>query len=421
MGRDFAEGTWRDPAPSFELLTERSDEIAALITLEMGKSLAESKAEVAYGAEFLRWFSEEAVRIRGMYMTAPSGDGRLMTTRQPVGPCLLVTPWNFPLAMATRKLGPAIAAGCTTVVKPAQLTPLTTLAVAKILQEAGLPDGVCNVITTTKSGETVGPLLADPRLRKLSFTGSTEVGRKLMAQAADNVLRISLELGGNAPFVVMDDADLDAALEGAYVAKMRNVGQSCVAANRFLVHESVAAEFTKRMADRLSDLRLGHGIDDGVEVGPLIDGDARDKVVELVDDAIDKGAHVIAGGNVPEGKGFFYEPTVLGDVTADARCQREEIFGPVAPVRSFASADEAINAANDTEFGLVAYLYTRDVKRALEMCEALDTGMVGLNRGMVSNPAGPFGGVKQSGLGREGGSEGIEEYVSVKYVAVDLS
>ena len=425
-----AQSSWAETSPrergeilrrSFELLTERSDEIAALITLEMGKSLAESKAEVAYGAEFLRWFSEEAVRIRGMYMTAPSGDGRLMTTRQPVGPCLLVTPWNFPLAMATRKLGPAIAAGCTTVVKPAQLTPLTTLAVAKILQEAGLPDGVCNVITTTKSGETVGPLLADPRLRKLSFTGSTEVGRKLMAQAAENVLRISLELGGNAPFVVMDDADLDAALEGAYVAKMRNVGQSCVAANRFLVHESVAAEFTKRMADRLSDLRLGHGIDDGVEVGPLIDGDARDKVVELVDDAIDKGAHVIAGGNVPEGKGFFYEPTVLGDVTADARCQREEIFGPVAPVRSFASADEAINAANDTEFGLVAYLYTRDVKRALEMCEALDTGMVGLNRGMVSNPAGPFGGVKQSGLGREGGSEGIEEYVSVKYVAVDLS
>jgi succinate-semialdehyde dehydrogenase/glutarate-semialdehyde dehydrogenase len=344
-----------------------------------------------------------------------------MSIRQPVGPCLLITPWNFPLAMATRKLGPAIAAGCTSIVKPAQLTPLTTLAVAKILQEAGLPDGVCNVITTTKSGQTIGPLLADPRLRKLSFTGSTEVGQKLMAQAADGMLRISLELGGNAPFIVMDDADIDAVVEGAYVAKMRNVGQSCVAANRFLVHESVAAEFTKRMADRLSGLRIGHGIDDGVEVGPLINDDARDKVVELVDDAIDKGATVVTGGNVPKGKGFFYEPTVLGDVTADARCQREEIFGPVAPVRSFANADEAIAAANDTEFGLVAYLYTRDVKRALEMCEALETGMVGLNRGMVSNPAGPFGGVKQSGLGREGGAEGIEEYLSVKYVAVDLS
>jgi succinate-semialdehyde dehydrogenase/glutarate-semialdehyde dehydrogenase len=406
---------------TFELLTERSDDIATLITLEMGKALAESKAEVAYGAEFLRWFCEEAVRVRGMYMTAPSGDGRLLTTRQPVGPCLLITPWNFPLAMATRKLGAAIAAGCTTVVKPAQLTPLTTLAVAEILQEAGLPAGVCNVVTTTTSGPTVGPLLADPRLRKLSFTGSTEVGQKLMAQAADHVLRISLELGGNAPFIVMDDADLDAVIEGAYVAKMRNVGQSCVAANRFLVHESVAAEFTKRMADRLSGLRLGHGTEEGVDVGPLINADARDKVIDLVDDAVDKGASVVCGGHVPEGPGYFYEPTVLGDVTPDARCQREEIFGPVAPVRSFATSEEAIEAANDTEFGLVAYLYTRDLARALEMCEALETGMVGLNRGMVSNPAGPFGGVKHSGLGREGGAEGIEEYLSVKYVAVDMS
>jgi succinate-semialdehyde dehydrogenase / glutarate-semialdehyde dehydrogenase len=405
---------------TYELLNERSDDIATLITLEMGKSLAESKAEVAYGAEFLRWFSEEAVRIRGMYMTAPSGDGRLLSVRQPVGPCLLITPWNFPLAMATRKLAPAIAAGCTTVVKPAQLTPLTTLAVAAILEEAGLPAGVCNVITTTQSGATVGPLLADPRLRKLSFTGSTEVGQKLMAQAAEHVLRISLELGGNAPFIVLDDADLDAVIEGAYVAKMRNVGQSCVAANRFLVHESVAAEFTKRMADRLAGLSVGPGIEPGVDVGPLINGEARDKVVELVDDAIDKGADLVSGGRVPPGTGFFYEPTVLGDVTAYARCQREEIFGPVAPVRSFARDDEAIAAANDTEFGLVAYLYTRDIGRALRVCEALETGMVGLNRGMVSNPAGPFGGVKHSGLGREGGAEGIEEYVSVKYVAVDL-
>ena len=425
-----AQPSWAATAPrergeilrrAFELLTERADDIATLISLEMGKSIAESKSEVAYGAEFLRWFSEEAARIRGMYMTAPSGDGRLLTTRQPVGPCLMITPWNFPLAMATRKLGPAFAAGCTAVVKPAQLTPLTTLAMAAIFEEAGVPQGVCNVVTTTKSGPATGPLLSDPRLRKVSFTGSTEVGQKLMAAAAEHVLRISLELGGNAPFVVLDDADLDAVIEGAVVAKMRNVGQSCVAANRFLVHESVAAEFSKRLADRLGGLKLGRGTEPGVDVGPLINAEARDKVVELVDDAVDKGAQVLTGGRVPDGPGYFYEPTVLADVSPDARCQREEIFGPVAPVFSFATNEEAVAAANDTEFGLVAYLYTRDVARALTTCEALETGMVGLNRGMVSNPAGPFGGVKHSGLGREGGAEGIEEYLAVKYVAVDLS
>jgi succinate-semialdehyde dehydrogenase/glutarate-semialdehyde dehydrogenase len=424
-----AQESWAATAPrergeilrrAYERLVERADDLALLITLEMGKAVAESKAEVLYGAEFFRWFSEEAVRIRGMYATAPSGDGRLLTTRQPVGPCLLITPWNFPLAMATRKLGPAIAAGCTSVVKPAQLTPLATLAVAKILEEAGLPGGVCNVITTRSSGGTVGPLIADRRLRKLSFTGSTEIGRKLVEQAAPNLLRMSMELGGNAPFLVFDDADLDAALEGAYVAKMRNIGQSCVAANRFLVHESVADEFTSRLADRLGSLTVGRGTDEGVDVGPLINKEGRDKVAELVEDAVDKGARVVVGGQAPAGDGFFYEPTVLAGVTADARCQREEIFGPVAPVRTFGSEDEAIDAANDTEFGLVSYVYTRDVGRALRVSEALESGMVGLNRGMVSNPAGPFGGVKHSGFGREGGSEGIEEYLAVKYVAVNL-
>jgi succinate-semialdehyde dehydrogenase/glutarate-semialdehyde dehydrogenase len=405
---------------SYELLVERADDIALLITLEMGKSVAESKAEVLYGAEFLRWFSEEAARARGMFMMAPSGDGRLLTTKQPVGPCLLITPWNFPLAMGTRKIGPAIAAGCTMILKPAQLTPLTTLALAGVLAEAGVPDGVVNVVTATSAGKVVGPLVADPRLRKLSFTGSTEVGRTLMAQAADNILRISLELGGNAPFLVFEDADLDAVIEGAFVAKMRNVGQSCVAANRFLVHEAVAGEFTKRFADRLSGLQVGRGTEQGVDVGPLIDKNGRDKVIELVEDALDKGANVALGGQARPGPGFFYEPTVLADVPAEARCQREEIFGPVAPVRSFGSDEEAIAAANDTEYGLVAYAYTRDVTRALRVCEALETGMVGLNRGLVSNPAGPFGGVKQSGLGREGGAEGIEEYLSTKYVAVQM-
>jgi succinate-semialdehyde dehydrogenase/glutarate-semialdehyde dehydrogenase len=375
---------------------------------------------VLYGAEFLRWFSEEAARTRGMYMTAPTGDGRLLTTKQPVGPCLLITPWNFPLAMGTRKIGPAIAAGCTMILKPAQLTPLTTLALGGILAEAGVPAGVVNVVTATSAGKVVGPLIEDPRLRKLSFTGSTEVGRTLMEQAAANILRISLELGGNAPFLVFDDADLDAAIEGAFVAKMRNVGQSCVAANRFLVHEAVAGEFTKRFADRLGGLKVGRGTEPGVDVGPLIDKNGRDKVVELVDDAVEGGANVVLGGRAQPGSGFFYEPTVLADVAPDARCLREEIFGPVAPVRTFTSDEEAIAAANDTEFGLVAYAYTRDITRALQVCEALETGMVGLNRGMVSNPAGPFGGVKHSGLGREGGAEGIEEYLATKYVAVQM-
>jgi|SRR5579884_298162 len=405
---------------AFEAIIARRDELALLMTLEMGKPLKESEAEIAYGAEFLRWFAEEAVRIDGRYAVAPNGQGRLLTMRQPVGPCLLITPWNFPLAMGTRKIGPAIAAGCTMVVKPAQQTPLSMLMLAKILQDAGLPDGVLNLITASSSGETMAPLIADPRLRKLSFTGSTEVGRKLMQQAADGLLRLSMELGGNAPFIVFDDADLDAAVEGAVIAKMRNIGEACTAANRFHVAGGVADEFAERLAGRLGSMKVGRGTEEGVEVGPLIDGTQRDKVAELVDDARDHGARVLVGGGARDGSGYFFEPTVLSDIPDEARLLREEIFGPVAPVKGFADEDEAIAAANDTEFGLVAYVYTRDVKRALRVAERLDTGMVGLNQGMVSNPAAPFGGVKQSGFGREGGVEGIGEYLETKYVAVNM-
>ncbi len=405
---------------AYEAITARVDELALLMTLEMGKPIVESKAEVAYAAEFFRWFSEESVRIEGRYSVAANGQGRLLTMKQPVGPCLLITPWNFPIAMGTRKIGPAVAAGCTMVVKPAQLTPLSMLALTQIMEEVGLPPGVLNVITTAKSGATTGPLIKDPRLRKLSFTGSTEVGRSLMAQASDQLLRLSMELGGNAPFLIFEDADLDAAVEGALLAKMRNIGEACTAANRFHAAEPVAGAFAEKLARRMGALKMGRGTEDGVQVGPLINNDAREKVSELVVDALDRGARAVVGARAGDGRGYFYEPTVLADVPVEARLLREEIFGPVAPVAGFGSEEDAVAAANDTEYGLVAYVYTRDLKRAFRVVEALETGMVGLNQGVVSNPAAPFGGVKASGFGREGGHEGIDEYLEIKYVAMNL-
>jgi succinate-semialdehyde dehydrogenase / glutarate-semialdehyde dehydrogenase len=403
---------------AFEALLDRQDELALLMTLEMGKPIPESRTEIAYAAEFFRWFSEEAARIDGSYRVAPAGGSRLLTMRQPVGPCLLITPWNFPTAMGARKIGPAVAAGCTMVIKPAAETPLSMLALARVLEDCGLPAGVLNVITTSRSGEVMEPLIRDARARKLSFTGSTQVGRRLVEQSAERLLRVSMELGGNAPFLVFADADLDAAVDGAMTAKMRNIGEACTAANRFLVHESVAAEFSRRLADRMGSLRMGRGTDDGVEVGPLITEQARLGVAELVADAVDKGGKVLVGGEQPDGPGWFYPPTVVADVPTDARMLREEIFGPVAPVTAFGTDDEALTLANDTEFGLVAYAYTRDLDRAVTVAEGLETGMVGLNLGVVSNPAAPFGGVKASGFGREGGREGIEEYLEVKYVAI---
>ena len=405
---------------AFEMLTERADTFAMLMTLEMGKSLAEARGEVTYGAEFFRWFAEEAVRIHGRYAQAPSGGTRLVTMRQPVGPVFAITPWNFPLAMGTRKLGPAIAAGCTSVIKPAAETPLTTLALARLLEEAGLPAGVVNVVTTTRSGEVSEPIIRDPRLRKLTFTGSTPVGKKLVEQSSEQLLRTSMELGGNAPFVVFEDADLDRAVDGAMLAKMRNIGEACTAANRFLVHESVAGEFAARLAERMAALTVGRGTEEGVDVGPLITGQARDKVVDLVEDAVSAGATVLTGGEVPEGAGWFYPPTVLRDVPAQARLLREEIFGPVAPITTFATEEEAVRLANATEYGLVAYVFSEGASRVIRVAEALEFGMVGVNQGVVSNPAAPFGGVKQSGFGREGGLEGIEEYLETKYVGLAL-
>ena len=405
---------------AFTLITERAEDIALLMTLEMGKPLSESRAEVTYGAEFFRWFSEEAVRIAGRYAVAPSGGTRLLTMKQPVGPVYAITPWNFPLAMGTRKLGPALAAGCTVVIKPAAQTPLTTLALAGILIEAGLPDGVLNVLTTSSSGDVSSPIIADPRLRKLTFTGSTEVGRRLIEQSAQQVLKTSMELGGNAPFLVFADADLDKAVDGAMLAKMRNIGEACTAANRFLVHDSVADEFASRLAERMGAMTIGRGVEDGVQVGPLIDTAAVDKVTELVTDAVDAGAEVLTGGSAIDGAGYFYRPTVLGGVHPSARVNSEEIFGPVAPIISFSNDEEGIALANDTEFGLVAYAFTESLTRALTVAERLETGMVGINQGIVSNPAAPFGGVKASGLGREGGPEGIEEYLETKYVGIRL-
>ena len=400
---------------TFDLVQQHKDDIALLMTLEMGKPLAEAAGEVTYGGEFLRWFGEEAVRITGRYGTNPEGTGRMIVSKHPVGPCFLITPWNFPLAMATRKMAPALAAGCTLVIKPAALTPLTTLYVVQLLVEAGLPDGVVNVVNTTNSGEVSAPIIADPRLRKLSFTGSTTVGRALIEQSAENVLRTSMELGGNAPFLVFDDADLDAAVKGALLAKFRNIGQACTAANRFIVHASVADEFTDRMTAAVAQMKIGRGTEEGVQIGPLIDEKAVDKATTLVGDAVDRGATLRIGGAALEGDGTFFAPTVVGDVQPGSLILREEIFGPVVSVVSFETEEEAVAIANDTEYGLVSYAYTASLARGQRLIESLDTGMMGLNAGVISNAAAPFGGVKQSGIGREGGFEGIGEYLSTKY------
>ena len=403
---------------AFVAITARAEEFALLMTLEMGKPLAEARGEVTYGAEFFRWFSEEAVRISGRWATAPNGATRLMTMKQPVGPTLMITPWNFPLAMGTRKIGPALAAGCTMVVKPAKQTPLSMLALVDLLTDCGVPAGVVNVITTSRTGEVIEPLIRDPRLRKLTFTGSTPVGRKLVEQSAEQLLRVSMELGGNAPFLVFEDADVDAAVDGAMLAKMRNIGEACTAANRFLVHESVAEEFSSKFAARMAAMSVGRGTEEGITVGPLIDATAQASVAALVDDATAKGATVVCGGTTVGDLGYFYAPTLLTGVTSDALLMREEIFGPVAPVATFATEAEAVERANDTEYGLVAYVFTRDLSRTLRVSEALEFGMVGINQGIVSNPAAPFGGVKHSGFGREGGFEGIEEYLEIKYVGI---
>lgn len=403
---------------AFEMVTARAEEFATLMTLEMGKTLAESRGEVTYGAEFFRWFSEEAVRVSGRWQASPDGRTRLLTMKQPVGPTLMITPWNFPLAMGTRKIGPAIAAGCTMVVKPAHLTPLTMLLLAEVMQQAGLPDGVLNVLTTTRTGELTEPLIRDPRLRKLTFTGSTGVGQTLMEQSSQRLLRLSMELGGNAPFLVFEDADLDAAVDGAMTAKMRNIGEACTAANRFLVQESVAGDFAARLTKRMKALTIGKGTVKGTDVGPLISAGAVAGVHELVTDAVTHGATLLTGGAPLPGAGHFYPPTVLGDVPAKARLNREEIFGPVAPVITFRSEAEAISRANDTEFGLAAYVFTQDLARTIRVAERLEYGMVGINQGLISNPAAPFGGIKASGFGREGGAEGIEEYLETKYVGL---
>ncbi len=403
----------------FELMIARKDMLAELISLENGKALGDAAGEVAYAAEFFRWFAEEAVRLNGELYTAPAGDKRILVVHQPIGVAVMVTPWNFPAAMATRKIAPALAAGCTCVLKPATETPLTAYALAEIYAEAGVPAGVVNVITTSQSGATVGAMLHDPRVRKLSFTGSTEVGRKLLKEAADNVVDCSMELGGNAPFVVFDDADLDAALDGAMVAKMRNGGEACTAANRFYVQNGIRAKFTEGLAARMSAMTVGAGYDEATTCGPMINAGAVEKIAGLVDDAVGRGARVVTGGARIEGEGFYYPPTVLDDVPADAEMGREEIFGPVAAITGFETEEEAVALANDTEFGLIAYVYTGDLSRGLRVSERIESGMVGLNRGLVSDPAAPFGGVKQSGLGREGAHHGILEFCETKYIAAE--
>jgi succinate-semialdehyde dehydrogenase/glutarate-semialdehyde dehydrogenase len=424
---DRAAESWAATAPreraeilreAFELMTERSEEIARLISLENGKALADARGEVAYAAEFFRWYSEEAVRGVGAVTTAPSGANRIVVLHRPVGICVLVTPWNFPAAMATRKIGPALAAGCTVILKPASDTPLTALAMAEVLADAGVPPGVVNVLPARRSGAVVSAMLHDPRVRKLSFTGSTEVGRVLLREAADQVINTSMELGGNAPFLVFADADLDAAIEGAMVAKMRNAGEACTAANRFYVESSIAGEFGRRLAARMAALTVGPGTEESTQVGPLVNQDAVDKVDALVRGAVEQGAEAVVGGVRPDRPGYYYDPTVLVDVPADAPILREEIFGPVAPIVTFEDEDEAIRLANATEFGLVAYVYTGDLARGLRVSERFESGMVGLNRGLVSDPAAPFGGVKQSGIGREGGHEGMLDYLETQYVAV---
>jgi succinate-semialdehyde dehydrogenase/glutarate-semialdehyde dehydrogenase len=424
---DVAAAGWAATAPreraeilrkAFELMTVRKEEIAHLISLENGKALPDARGETAYAAEFFRWYAEEAVRGSGSVMTAPSGANKIMVLQQPVGIAVLVTPWNFPAAMATRKIGPALAAGCTVILKPASDTPLTALLMAKILEDAGVPAGVVNVLPARRSGAVVSAMLHDPRVRKLSFTGSTEVGRVLLKEAADQVVNCSMELGGNAPFIVLEDADMDAAIEGAMIAKMRNAGEACTAANRFYVHADVADEFSRRLAEKMSAMRVGPGTADDTEVGPLVNEEAAVSVHDLVSGAVAAGARVVTGGSRPEREGFYYEPTVLLDVPTDAEILGEEIFGPVAPIITFTDEADAIRMANDTEYGLVSYVYTRDLARGLRVSEQLDSGMVGLNRGLVSDPAAPFGGTKQSGIGREGGHEGMLDYLESKYVAV---
>ena len=421
------QGEWAATAPRkrgeilrsvFETITERADDIAALMTLEMGKVVAESKGEVTYGAEFFRWFAEEAVRIDGRYTASPAGTGRILVTKQAVGPCYAITPWNFPLAMGTRKMGPAFAAGCTMIVKPAQETPLTMLLLAKLMDEAGLPKGVLSILPTSNPGGVTEALINDGRLRKLTFTGSTGVGKALVKQSADKLLRTSMELGGNAPFIVFDDADVDAAVDGAILAKMRNGGEACTAANRFHVANAVREEFTEKLVKRMSEFTLGKGLDSSSTLGPLINAKQVATVTELVSDAVSRGATVAVGGVAPGGPGNFYPATVLTDVPADARILKEEVFGPVAPITGFDTEDEGVAAANDTEYGLAAYVYTQSLDRALRVAEGIESGMVGVNRGVISDAAAPFGGVKESGFGREGGSEGIEEYLDTKYIAL---
>jgi succinate-semialdehyde dehydrogenase / glutarate-semialdehyde dehydrogenase len=424
---DKAAASWAATSPreraeirrkAWELMTERADEIAHLISLENGKALPDARGETAYAAEFFRWYAEEAVRASGTVMTAPSGANRILVLQQPVGIAVLVTPWNFPAAMATRKIGPALAAGCPVILKPASDTPLTALLMAKILADAGVPEGVVSVLPARRSGDVVSAMVHDPRVRKLSFTGSTEVGRVLLKEAADQVVNCSMELGGNAPFLVFEDADLDAAIEGAMIAKMRNAGEACTAANRFYVHADVAQEFSSRLADRMKAMTVGPGTHDDTQVGPLVNEESAAKVDELVKGAVSAGARVVIGGERPDREGFYYSPTVLLDVPRGADILGEEIFGPVAPVMTFTDEDDAIAMANDTEYGLVSYVYTRDLARGLRVSERLDAGMVGLNRGLVSDPAAPFGGTKQSGIGREGGHEGMLDYMESKYVAV---
>ena len=406
---------------TFELLLHRADDSAAVMTAEMGKPFAESKGEVTYGAEFFRWFSEEAVRIEGDYSQSPDGKNRMLISREPVGPCILITPWNFPLAMGARKIGPAIAAGCTMVFKPAKLTPLTSLMLVDVLVEAGLPAAALNLVTSESARRVVTPWMESGIARKVTFTGSTEVGVGLLKQAADNVMKTSMELGGNAPFVVFADADIDKAVEGAVIAKMRNGGEACTAANRFFVHSSLAEEFSSRLAVRIGAMKVGNGLDEGTEMGPLVDQDSLDKVAGLVDEAVAKGANILTGGSRIDGDGFFYTPTVMTDIPDDAEIRTTEIFGPVAPIVTFDTDEDGIALANETEFGLVGYLFSENVERALSLADELEVGMVGLNTGLVSNPAAPFGGVKMSGLGREGGSVGIDEFLEIKYVAMPRS
>ncbi|MFZ0457936.1 MAG: NAD-dependent succinate-semialdehyde dehydrogenase [Rhodoplanes sp.] len=404
---------------AYELIMAQAERLARLITLENGKALSDSRGEVAYAAEFFRWFAEEAVRNIGQVYNAPSSGARVVVQHKAAGVAVLVTPWNFPAAMATRKIGPALAAGCPCVLKPASETPLTMLALMPILEEAGVPGGVVNVIPSRRSGPVVSAMLHDPRVRVVSFTGSTEVGRKLLHEAADGVLRPAMELGGNAPFIVFDDADIDAAIEGAMIAKMRNMGEACTAANRFYVHEKVHDAFAEKLAARMGAMRMGNGLEYGVALGPLVNADTRDKVKTLVEDATAKGAKVLIGAKAPSGKGYFYPATVLTAVPDNAAMLREEIFGPVAAIQTFKSEDEAVQRANDTEYGLVAYVYTQDLSKGMRVSEKLDFGMIGLNRGLVSDPAAPFGGMKQSGLGREGAHEGLMEFLETQYVSVN--